>query len=120
MSCLGRCDQAPAISINDRIYCNVQGERTAAVIKDLLSGGALPEPARDRRRTPVISDPYEGSSNYSVVRKFVETRDWTGIVATLKASGLRGMGGAGFPTGSKWEIVRNARRQREIHRLQRR
>jgi NADH:ubiquinone oxidoreductase subunit F (NADH-binding) len=29
-------------------------------------------------------------------------------VATLKASGLRGMGGAGFPTGSKWEIVHNA------------
>ncbi len=56
----------------------------------------------------MISDPYNGSSNYSVVRKFVETRDWTGIVATLKASGLRGMGGAGFPTGSKWEIVRNA------------
>ena len=56
----------------------------------------------------MISDPYKGSSNYSVVRKFVETRDWTGIVATLKASGLRGMGGAGFPTGSKWEIVHNA------------
>ncbi len=108
VSCLGRCDQAPAISINDRIYCNVQGERTAAVVKDLLSGGALPEPLRERGRTPVISDPYKGSSNYSVVRKFVETRDWTGIVATLKASGLRGMGGAGFPTGSKWEIVRNA------------
>jgi NADH:ubiquinone oxidoreductase subunit F (NADH-binding)/NADH:ubiquinone oxidoreductase subunit E len=108
VSCLGRCDQAPAISINDRIYCNVQGERTAAVIKDLLSGGALPELPRDRHRVPVASDPYSGSSNYSVVRRSVETRDWAGIVATLKASGLRGMGGAGFPTGSKWEIVRNA------------
>ena len=108
VSCLGRCDQAPAISVNDRIYCNVQGERTAALVKDLLSGGALPEPARERQRTPVVSDPYRGSSNYAVVRKFVETRDWAGIVATLKASGLRGMGGAGFPTGSKWEIVRNA------------
>ena len=30
------------------------------------------------------------------------------MIATLKAAGLRGMGGAGFPTGSKWEIVRNA------------
>ena len=109
VSCLGRCDQAPAISINDQIYCNVQGERTAAVIKDLLSGGALPELPQDRHRVPVVSDPYNGTSNYSVVRRFVETRDWAGIVATLKASGLRGMGGAGFPTGSKWEIVRNAR-----------
>ena len=109
VSCLGRCDQAPAISINDQIYCNVQGERTAAVIKDLLSGGALPELPQDHHRVPVVSDPYNGTSNYSVVRRFVETRDWAGIVATLKASGLRGMGGAGFPTGSKWEIVRNAR-----------
>jgi formate dehydrogenase beta subunit len=108
VSCLGRCDQAPAISINDRIYCGVQGEPAAAVVKDVLAGRALPEPSRERRRTPLVSDPYNGSSNYSVVRRFVETRDWSGIVATLKASGLRGMGGAGFPTGSKWEIVRNA------------
>jgi len=109
VSCLGRCDQAPAISINDKIYCNVQGERTAAVVKDLLSGGALPEVPGNRHRVPMASDPYDGSSNYSVVRRFVDTRDWAGIIATLKASGLRGMGGAGFPTGSKWEIVRNAR-----------
>lgn len=108
VSCLGRCDQAPAISINDRIYGNVGGERVIAMVKDALAGRALPEHPRERRRTPVVSDPYNGSSNYSVVRKFVETRDWSGIVAALKASGLRGMGGAGFPTGSKWEIVRNA------------
>jgi formate dehydrogenase beta subunit len=108
VSCLGRCDQAPAISINDRIYGNVPDERATAMVKDVLAGRALPEHPRERRRTPVVSDPYNGSSNYSVVRKFVETRDWSGIVAALKASGLRGMGGAGFPTGSKWEIVRNA------------
>ena len=108
VSCLGRCDQAPAVSINDRIYCNIQGERAASMVKDVLAGRALPEHQRERRRTPVVSDPYNGSSNYSVVRKFVETRDWSGIVTALKASGLRGMGGAGFPTGSKWEIVRNA------------
>ena len=30
------------------------------------------------------------------------------VLNALKASTLRGMGGAGFPTGSKWEIVRNA------------
>jgi NADH:ubiquinone oxidoreductase subunit F (NADH-binding)/NADH:ubiquinone oxidoreductase subunit E len=108
VSCLGRCDQAPAISVNDRIYCNVGGEHAIGMVKDVLAGRALPEHPQERRRTPVASDPYNGSSNYSVVRKFVETRDWSGIVAALKASGLRGMGGAGFPTGSKWEIVRKA------------
>ncbi len=43
-----------------------------------------------------------------MVRRFVENRNWQDIIATLKASKLRGMGGAGFPTGLKWEIVRNA------------
>ena len=43
-----------------------------------------------------------------MVRRFVETRNWQEIIATLKAAGLRGMGGAGFPTSSKWELVRNA------------
>src|SRR5678816_3439023 len=56
----------------------------------------------------IRDSPYEGSPQYSIVRRFIETRDWSGIIATLKASGLRGMGGAGFPTGMKWEIVRNA------------
>src|SRR5262249_48156151 len=32
------------------------------------------------------------------------------ILAALKESGLRGMGGAGFPTGAKWELVRNQQR----------
>ncbi len=73
-----------------------------------LPAGPLPPETRDHPETPVASDPYAGSAGYSVVRRFVETRDWGSILATLKASGLRGMGGAGFPTGNKWEIVRNA------------
>ncbi len=35
-----------------------------------------------------------------------QSRDWTGLIAKLKESGLRGLGGAGFPTGMKWELVR--------------
>jgi len=38
----------------------------------------------------------------------VETRNVIGVIATLKQASLRGMGGAGFPTGAKWDIVRNA------------
>lgn len=108
VSCVGRCDKAPAFSVNDRIYCGLDELNATAIVRDALSGRPLhPEP-RDRPQTPVVSDPYGGSPSYSVVRHFVEARDWGGIIATLKASGLRGMGGAGFPTGNKWEIVRNA------------
>ncbi len=42
------------------------------------------------------------------------------IVAETTASGLRGRGGAGFPTGIKWKTVAEAKRGSEIHRLQRR
>jgi len=108
ISCLGRCDKAPALALNDRIYCNLDGSNAIGLVRDALSRRPLPPEPRDNPQTRVNSDPYNGSSNYSVVRRFVETRDWSGIIATLKASGLRGMGGAGFPTGNKWEIVRNA------------
>ena len=108
VSCLGRCDSAPAISINDRIYSGLAAPQAVGIVRDVLSGGQLPPEPRERLNVRIASDPYEGSPQYSVVRSFIETRDWAGIIATLKASGLRGMGGAGFPTGMKWEIVRNA------------
>jgi len=108
VSCLGRCDKAPALSVNERIYSNLDEPNALALVRDALAGRQLPPEPRDHPQTAVLSDPYNGSPNYSVVRRFVETRDWSGILATLKASGLRGMGGAGFPTGNKWEIVRNA------------
>ena len=109
VSCLGRCDQAPALSINDRIYCDVDEHRAAALVRDVLSGRELPAEPREHHRATVASDPYSGNPKYSLVRKFIENPDWSAVIATLKAAGLRGMGGAGFPTGSKWEIVRNAR-----------
>jgi NADH:ubiquinone oxidoreductase subunit F (NADH-binding)/NADH:ubiquinone oxidoreductase subunit E len=108
VSCLGRCDHAPAVSVNDHIYHSLDGSAAASLVRDVLSRRPLPPEPRDNPRAPLASDPYNDSPNYSVVRRFVETRDWSGILATLKASGLRGMGGAGFPTGNKWEIVRNA------------
>ena len=108
VSCLGRCDQAPALSVNDQIYGNMDAGHAIALIRDAIMGRELPPERRSPVQAPVVSDPYSGSPNYSVVRNFVETRDWSGVLAVLKASGLRGMGGAGFPTGNKWELVRNA------------
>jgi len=49
---------------------------------------------------------FESVGGYSRLRRIVE-EEWTGekIIATLKASNLRGLGGAGFPTGMKWGFV---------------
>jgi formate dehydrogenase beta subunit len=108
VSCLGRCDQAPAIMVNDNIYAHVNSRDAVAMAQDVLAGKPLPGRPRNAERMAVVSDPYQGQGQYAVVRRLVETRNWQEIIAALKAAGLRGMGGAGFPTSSKWELVRNA------------
>src|SRR4029077_15195030 len=107
-SCLGRCDQAPAISVNDAIYGNVDGASAVSLLQETLTGSPLPADSSEIEPVQLAVDPYKGSPTYGVVKHLVETRNVTGVIATLKAAGLRGMGGAGFPTGSKWDIVRNA------------
>jgi NADH:ubiquinone oxidoreductase subunit F (NADH-binding)/NADH:ubiquinone oxidoreductase subunit E len=110
VSCLGRCDLAPAIAVNDQIFESVTETEAAALISTALGGqqlpvphvGAVPEPPLHLR-----SDPYPTDGRYGVLRDYAQSRDWTGLISKLKDSGLRGLGGAGFPTGLKWEIVRN-------------
>ncbi|MCA1563172.1 MAG: NAD(P)H-dependent oxidoreductase subunit E [Acidobacteria bacterium] len=105
VSCLGRCDLAPAIAINDTIFEQVTEQNAGALIQTALGGQALPNGHRPETAT-VACDPYPPTARYGVLREYVQSRDWTGMVAKLKESGLRGLGGAGFPTGLKWEIVR--------------
>ena len=49
-------------------------------------------------------DEYERTGGYNALRKAV-TMDPDEVIEEVKASGLRGRGGAGFPTGSKWDFV---------------
>lgn len=121
VSCLGRCDLAPAMVVNDQIFEKVT-ETGASALIDFAIAGASPAQLAARRVRPasadaaagqphparVASDPYpDEASRYGVLRSFAQSKDWAGLIATLKASGLRGLGGAGFPTGMKWELVRN-------------
>jgi NADH:ubiquinone oxidoreductase subunit F (NADH-binding)/NADH:ubiquinone oxidoreductase subunit E len=108
VSCLGRCDQAPAVMLNDTIYAEVGPQDAIGMSRDALAGRPLPHPKHKHGRAPAMCDPYNGTGQYEVVKRFVEKRDWQEIIATLKTAKLRGMGGAGFPTGLKWELVHNA------------
>src|SRR5712691_12393591 len=108
VSCLGRCDNAPALSINDHIFAGVGPGQALEMVLEATEGRAARVPPRDHRPQHLTTDPYTGPSTYKAVRQFVESRDYKSVLSILKASGLRGMGGAGFPTGTKWEIVRNA------------
>jgi formate dehydrogenase beta subunit len=107
VSCLGQCDGAPAASINGHVFRNVNAAKAEAFVLVALSG-SLPPARREARQTNLAADPYRGSTQYGALRKLIETRDWVGAIAQLKTSGLSGLGGAGFPTGIKWEAVRNA------------
>jgi formate dehydrogenase beta subunit len=110
VSCLGQCDGAPSVSINDHIYRSVTTAQAEALVLTALGGSELPEmPPSDEKPGQLASDPYPGVEHYGALRSLVVTRDWDGVIAKLKASGLSGLGGAGFPTGMKWEIVRKER-----------
>ncbi len=108
VSCLGRCDLAPAISINDQIIERVSEASAAALILTALGGMPLPDDASVHPGHETMKcDPYAEGERYGMLRAYAQSRDWTGLIAKLKESGLRGLGGAGFPTGLKWEIVRS-------------
>jgi formate dehydrogenase beta subunit len=106
VSCLGRCDVAPAATVNER-PCPM------AEVDDLITvarSGELPdaEVARYGGGDPWPNDPYRDGpiGHYRVVRSLLAGDiDAATVIPTLKDSGLRGMGGAGFPTAVKWEMV---------------
>jgi NADH:ubiquinone oxidoreductase subunit F (NADH-binding) len=81
VSCIGRCDMAPAASTD------TTGVRRSDVQRP--------------------NDPYEPDArDYRVLREALGgEREMPALIEELKESGLRGMGGAGFPTGTKWELV---------------
>ena len=108
VSCLGRCDHAPAMSINDQILTEVTVARAEKVAHCALRGEEVREPHPELPRAACKADPYGDGDDkkYGMVRKLVPYRAWDDVLALLKAAELRGMGGAGFPTSLKWDLVR--------------
>jgi len=108
VSCLGQCDGAPTMAVNGQIFRGIDLASADRLIRDAFAGELSPQPTRETSRRELLSDPYQGSERYGALRSYVSSRDWPAFIAQLKASGLRGLGGAGFPTGTKWEIVKAA------------
>ncbi len=108
VSCLGQCDGAPALAVNGHSYRQVTTPQAEALIFSALGGSELPKVPLPPRIKGLEADPYKEGEPYGVLRKLVESKDFEGVIAQLKASGLAGLGGAGFPTGNKWEAVRKA------------
>ena len=106
VSCLGRCDQAPAVAINDQIFADVTPDRAEDLVRRAIREDELRAEQPQEGRVACASDPYGEGEKYGVVRRLIATKDWDGVLATLKEAELRGLGGAGFPTSMKWDLVR--------------
>ena len=97
--CIGRCEQAPAAVVGQHAVPHatpdaVLAKVAAGVTKDAVTGH-------------VDYAAYRAAGGYALLRDCVSgARDVEGVIGTLEASGLRGLGGAGFPLGRKWRIVR--------------
>ena len=106
VSCIGRCDVAPAVAINERPAVAAGAE---ALIDAARAG--QPAPSGDGRAGAASqhwrNDPYgPGQQRYAALRAVLSGQlDPGEVIAMLQESGLRGMGGAGFPTGRKWALV---------------
>jgi NADH:ubiquinone oxidoreductase subunit F (NADH-binding) len=105
-SCLGQCDRAPAVEANHTILAGEATEQLLKMVEAVRAGSPLTDEPQSSGR--LTCDPYDAGDTYGALRTYEATPDPDAVIATLKASGLRGLGGAGFPTGTKWEIVRGA------------
>jgi formate dehydrogenase beta subunit len=109
--CLGRCDIAPACTVNE---APVSMDETAAAIAAARESGGqhanghrAGSPGESCEPRPWPNDPYAAAADrYGVLRAVLGgDLDTAGIIAELTDAGLRGMGGAGFPAGRKWSLV---------------
>jgi NADH:ubiquinone oxidoreductase subunit F (NADH-binding)/NADH:ubiquinone oxidoreductase subunit E len=97
--CIGRCEQAPAAVVGQNPVPNATVEKVTATVA-ARAVQHVPETYLDHAA-------YSASGGYRLLGQCLDgERDIESVIKTMDASGLRGLGGAGFPTGRKWGIVR--------------
>jgi NADH:ubiquinone oxidoreductase subunit F (NADH-binding)/NADH:ubiquinone oxidoreductase subunit E len=97
--CIGRCEHAPAAVVGR----NPVDEATAARIADAITQ------ARVEPELPPYLDlaGYRAGGGYALLKECIDgKRSSEAVIAEMEGSALRGLGGAGFPAGRKWKIVR--------------
>ena len=123
--CIGRCEQAPAAVVHQ---CPVPFATPEAIVKVINSG--LTQEKRAQAATVFVAsdyaekgistsengatpgqtsyEMYRASGGYALAASLVNAEeDIERIIKAMEDSGLRGLGGAGFPAGRKWRIVRD-------------
>ena len=97
--CVGRCEQAPVAVVGQ----NPVAQATAQKVKPLVAGGKTMCPVAKY----IGYAEYRRKGGYRIAADCLAgRRDAEAIMKSLEDSSLRGLGGAGFPAGRKWRIVR--------------
>lgn len=104
--CIGRCEQAPAAMVGRSSVGHATAEALAEASKQMLAGAA-PAVSAGQAVQDVGFAAYTQAGGYALAAAIQRgERDAESVMNTLEHAGLRGLGGAGFPTGRKWRIVR--------------
>jgi [NiFe] hydrogenase diaphorase moiety large subunit len=109
-NCLGMCDQGPAVLINDRLFAKVTPDMVPQLIEEcrrdfLKSEFPQAVPSVVCKAGPIIQS--DVSPGDSLKAALGQTR--ADVIAGLRESGLKGRGGAGFPTAVKWQLAAAAK-----------
>ncbi len=97
--CMGACDRAPVCAVGHAQVMQATTESVAAA----AAHASHPHPYP----TPVAYDVYVRDGGYALLKACTDgTRTRDDITKAVSDAGLRGLGGAGFPTGRKWQLVR--------------
>jgi formate dehydrogenase beta subunit len=97
--CMGGCHRAPVVAIGHALHEHATVDSVTAAVDDGASHPTIPEFTN--------LDAYRAAGGYRLLQAcFAGERRPEEIIETLEHSGLRGLGGAGFPAGRKWRLVR--------------
>ncbi len=100
--CIGRCESAPAAVVHQNPVCDATIEKIFALVKQKAT-------KHDHANyIPYLGfDDYKKQNGYQTwIACATGKRDVESVIKEMENSGLRGLGGAGFPAGRKWRIVR--------------
>lgn len=96
--CMGRCDTAPVLELGHNHIDHATFEKTVAAIQSDDTHAHIPD-YQDLAA-------YQAEGGYAKLAELRAGADWKDVQDTVLSAGLRGLGGAGFPSGTKWGFVR--------------